>query len=129
METMEQLLNRQLDGQQRYVSISAYAFFSTDISFTHIFLQLHMVRGKGSVLRSSLVDDVTPEKVRDAWENVVDMSNAQRMNTITEASASLMEIIDQFESKGGNGAQAGSKYKDNFKYGNKDLILYALGGK
>lgn len=87
-----------------------------------------MVRGKGSVLRSSLTDDVTPEKVRDAWENVVDMSNAQRMNSITEASASLMEIIDQFESKSGNASQAGSSYKDNFKYGNKDLILYALGG-
>lgn len=87
------------------------------------------MRGKGSVLRSSLTDDVTPEKVRDAWENVVDMSNAQRMNTITEASASLMEIIDQLESKAGNAAQGGSKYKDTFKYGNKDLILYALGGK
>lgn len=88
-----------------------------------------MVRGKGSVLRSSLSDSVTPEKVRDAWENVVDMSNAQRMNSITEASASLMEIIDQLESKAGNASQAGSKYKDVFKYGNKDLILYALGGK
>lgn len=86
------------------------------------------MRGKGSVLRSSLADDVTPEKVRDAWENVVDMSNAQRMNSITEASASLMEIVDQLESKGGK-ASSGSKYKDNFKFGNKDLILYALGGK
>lgn len=90
-----------------------------------------MVRGKGSVLRSSLTDDVTPEKVRDAWENVVDMSNAQRMNSITEASASLMEIVDQFESESGKASSvnSGSKYKDNFKFGNKDLILYALGGK
>lgn len=93
---------------------------------------MHTVRGKGSVLRSSLGDDVTPENVRDVWQNVVDMSTAQRLNTITEASASLMEIIDQLESRAsGNAsqAQAGQKYRDNFKYGNKDLILYALGGK
>lgn len=91
-----------------------------------------MVRGKGSVLRSSLSDDVTPENVRDAWQNVVDMSNATRMNSITEASASLMEIVDQLEGRSGNAssqAGGGSKYKDVFKFGNKDLILYALGGK
>lgn len=90
-----------------------------------------MVRGKGSVLRSSLADDVTPENVRDAWQNVVDMSNAQRMNSITEASASLMEIVDQLEGTSNNASQGngGSTYKDNFKFGNKDLILYALGGK
>lgn len=89
-----------------------------------------MVRGKGSVLRSALADDVTPEKVRDAWDNVVDMSNAQRMNSITEASASLMEIIDQLESKSNNGGSPSTGgYKDNFKFGNKDLILYALGGE
>lgn len=87
------------------------------------------MRGKGSVLRSSLTDDVTPEKVRDAWQNVVDMSNAQRMNSITEASGSLMEIIDQFENSGGSNNAAGQAYKDNFKFSNKDLILYALGGK
>lgn len=89
--------------------------------------KVHMIRGKGSVLRSSLADSVTPEKVRNAWENVVDMTNAQRMNSITEASGSLMEIIDQFESKSGSQANDGSTYRDNFKFGNKDLILYALG--
>lgn len=71
---------------------------------------------------------MTPEKVRDAWQNVTDMSKAEKMNTITEASGSLMEILDQLEG-GKNTSQSNSNNKDNFKFSNKDLILYALGSK
>lgn len=90
--------------------------------------KVYTVRGNGAVLRSSLADDVTPEKVRDAWQNVTDMSKAERMNTITEASAGLMEILDKLES-GNSASHSNSENKDSFKFANKDLILYALGGE
>lgn len=91
--------------------------------------QLHTVRGKGAILRTSLAEDVTPEKVRDAWNQVIDMSKAERMGSITEATGSLVELLDQLD--GGQNAQeqSESKYQDQFSFGNKDLILYALGGK
>lgn len=94
------------------------------------FEQLHTVRGKGAILRTSLAEDVTPEKVRDAWDQVVDMSKAERMGSITEATGSLVELLDQLD--GGQNAsqtQGDSNYQDQFSFGNKDLILYALGGE
>lgn len=92
--------------------------------------KLHTIRGKGSLLRSSLSQDVTPENVRDAWEKVTDMSNAERMSSITEATGSLVELLDKLN--GAQGVQASSadqKHIDTFSFANKDLILYALGGK
>lgn len=89
-----------------------------------------MVRGKGAVLRSSLSESVTPESVRDVWSNVTDMSNAERLDSITEATGSLVEILDNLQSKAGDGNSSGSNQtSDNFTFNYKDLILYALGGK
>lgn len=88
-----------------------------------------MVRGKGAILRASLGDDVSPENVRDAWEKVVDMSKAEAMNSITEATGSLVEILDNLENSSDSNQTAVSEYSDNFSFNNKDLILYALGGK
>lgn len=90
--------------------------------------QLQTIRGKGAILRASLSDDVTPEKVRNAWDKVTDMSKAERMSSITEATGSLVEILDSFESNE-NSSNEPNKYTDNFTFGNKDLILYALGSK
>lgn len=88
------------------------------------------MRGKGSILRSSITEDVTIEKVRDVWTQVVDMSKAERMGSITEATGSLVELLDKMET----GTQShddgkNKEIKDDFTFGNKDLILYALGGK
>lgn len=89
------------------------------------------MRGKGAVLRSSISEDVTIENVRDAWSQVTDMSKAEQMGTITEATGSLVELLDKLEE--GQNAQKGSQKQgqvsDEFSFGNKDLILYALGGK
>lgn len=89
------------------------------------------MRGKGALLRTSLAEDVTPEKVRDAWDQVIDMSKAERMGSITEATGSLVELLDQLDGgqNGSSQTQGDSKYQDQFSFGNKDLILYALGGK
>lgn len=91
-------------------------------------LQLHTVRGKGTVLRASLSDDVTPENVRDAWAKVTDMSGAEHLNSITEATGSLVEILDSLEAPANASTNPSDNYSDTFAFNNKDLILYALGG-
>lgn len=57
------------------------------------------------------------------------MSNAEKMGSITEATGSLVEILDGFDQAGKSSNQASSTYTDDFSFANKDLILYALGGK
>lgn len=89
-----------------------------------------MVRGKGAVLRSSLSEDVTPESVRDAWSKVTDMKNAERLDSITEATGSLVEVLDSLQNtNSGDNNPEEDKKSDNFTFGYKDLILYALGGE
>lgn len=88
---------------------------------------MHTIRGKGAVLRSSVSENVTPENVRDAWEKVTDMQNATHVDSITEATGTLVELLDvmnvnQTESVAG-------EYTDEFSFTNKDLILYALGSE
>lgn len=72
---------------------------------------------------------MTPEKVRDVWQKVTDMSNAERMNSITEATGSLVELLDKLQT-GNIKAEPNSvqTFQDKFQFGNKDLMLYALGG-
>lgn len=91
---------------------------------------MHTVRGKGALLRASLADDVTPENVRDAWANVTNMNGAEHLNSITEATGSLVEILDNLEaSTAANGATStADEYSDTFAFNSKDLIVYALGG-
>lgn len=88
------------------------------------------MRGKGAILRSSLTEDVTPEKVRESWINVVDMSKSEQVDSITEATGSLVELLDKLEgAKDSSQTDFNKECKDEFTFGNKDLILYALGGK
>lgn len=86
------------------------------------------MRGKGAVLRTSLSEDVTLERVRDAWSNVTDMSGAEHVPNITAAATTLMELLDKME---GGAVQTGGNSKsttEEFVFGFKDVILYALGG-
>lgn len=70
---------------------------------------------------------MTPEIVRDSWGKVIDMNNAMHVESITEATGTLVGLldgmnIDQSESAAG-------EYTDEFSFTNKDLILYALGSE
>lgn len=85
--------------------------------------KVHFIRGKGSLLRTSISDGVTPEFVRDRWDAVTDMSQATHLNSIGEASASFMGILEELKSQ----PQATSKFEETFNYSARDLILYALG--
>lgn len=85
------------------------------------------------MLRSSLSEDVTIEKVRDVWSKVVDMSTADRVNSATEATSTLVELLDALDPSNrpnsSSSNQSGDDKLDEFIFCNKDLILYALGGK
>lgn len=58
------------------------------------------------------------------------MSKAERLDSITEATASLVDVIDNLQNTAGDENNNDSnQYSDNFTFNYKDLILYALGGK
>jgi len=40
------------------------------------------VRGTGALLRHKITDTVTPENVRDVWNQLTDMSQATRLDSI-----------------------------------------------
>ncbi|EDV99882.1 peroxisomal multifunctional enzyme type 2 [Drosophila grimshawi] len=88
--------------------------------------KVHMVRGKGAVLRPSLQETVTLENVQNAWNKVTDMSKTTHLNTIAEASGTLLEVLEKLNSNGDGGA-TDAVVEDDFTFGNKELILYALG--
>lgn len=87
---------------------------------------MHTIRGKGAVLRSSISENVTPEKVRDAWAKVIDMKNATHIESITEATGTLVELLDGMNI---DQPESVAEYTDEFSFNNKDLILYALGSE
>lgn len=55
------------------------------------------------------------------------MSGAEHLNSITEATGSLVEILDSLETPASTTTSA--DYSDTFAFNNKDLVLYALGGE
>lgn len=71
---------------------------------------------------------MTPENVRDAWAKVTDMSGAEHLNSITEATGSLVDILDSFSAANNGATSKANEYSDTFSFNNKDLVLYALGG-
>lgn len=79
------------------------------------------MRGKGSVLRPSLDEPVTLEYVDNVWNQVTDMSEATHLNAIAEASGSLLEVLENLKSADKDAVE------DTFEFGNRELILYALG--
>lgn len=85
--------------------------------------KVHFVRGKGTTMRTSIdQNSISPEYIKSVWSKVVDMSEAKHFDTITEATASLLEVIENLrDGKFVDGPV------DTFKFGSKDLILYALG--
>ncbi|XP_058820149.1 peroxisomal multifunctional enzyme type 2-like isoform X1 [Topomyia yanbarensis] len=85
--------------------------------------KVHFVRGKGSILRTSIDDDVTPEYVKSVWDKVTDMSDAKHLNAISEASLSLVDVLEKLR----EGKHAENSVTETFKFNFKDVILYALG--
>lgn len=86
--------------------------------------KVHFVRGKGAILRTSIEEGVTPEFVKSKWTTVTDMEEATHFKSMTEASASLMGILEELKNPS---PIASAEYKDTYTYNSRDLILYALG--
>ncbi|XP_058445687.1 peroxisomal multifunctional enzyme type 2-like isoform X2 [Malaya genurostris] len=85
--------------------------------------KVHFVRGKGSILRTSIDENVTPEYVKSVWDKVTDMSDTKHLNTITDASLALADVLEKLR----EGKFGENSVTESFKFNFKDVILYALG--
>nr|CAD7396471.1 unnamed protein product [Timema poppensis] len=86
----------------------------------------YLVRSQGSLLRSKITDNVTPEDVREHWGTVTDMSNAKHYPSIADVSATLTVALEEMKAN----AQSDSLSKvatHSLSYDKRDIILYSLG--
>ncbi|XP_021930726.1 peroxisomal multifunctional enzyme type 2 isoform X2 [Zootermopsis nevadensis] len=86
----------------------------------------YLVRSPGGLLRAQMNELVTPEAVRENWGKVTDMSAAVKLESIQEASGTLMTVLEQMKSNSGLSSD-GKSVVTKFQYTPRDLILYALG--
>lgn len=84
-----------------------------------------IVRADGALLRSTLNDGVSIEDVRNKWPQIVDLSNAKKLNTIGEASGALMNSLEKLRGGQSDNESEGVVYE----FTNKETILYALAGR
>lgn len=59
------------------------------------------MRSPGGLLRAQMNELVTPEAVRENWGKVTDMSAAVKLESIQEASGTLMTVLEQMKSNSG----------------------------
>lgn len=85
----------------------------------------HIVRSSGSILRSSISDGVTIEDVAQRWDKVTDMSTAEHLSSIQEATMGLVTALEKLRNL--ESAQEEDKMGP-YVFNSKDVILYALGG-
>lgn len=84
----------------------------------------HLIRANGCILRSKITDGVTIEDVAQKWSKVTDMSKAERLNSIQEATMGLVTALEKLR----NPNAESEEESDPYVFNNKDVILYALGG-
>lgn len=84
--------------------------------------KIHMVRGKGGLIRNSIDEIPTVENVKAKWDQITDMSNAKRFNSNVEVSSSFIQVIDRLKNPG-----IRSEFEDTYTYNFRELIMYALG--
>ncbi|CAG9858017.1 unnamed protein product [Phyllotreta striolata] len=83
-----------------------------------------IVRSNGALLRQKPEDQVSIEAVKDNWSTIRNLSNAQKLDTIEDATGALMASLDALR---GTGGDRNAEDVDSFEFCNKDTILYALG--
>lgn len=60
--------------------------------------KVNFMRSKGSLLRSSIDDDVNIEYVQNVWNKITDMSNAEEINS-TSVNMSLFNVLESLQNK------------------------------
>lgn len=80
----------------------------------------HIVRAIGVQLRKNITDNVSIENVRNVWDNITNTKNAKHFDSIQEVTGELMNGLNPT-------SEGESSEEDNFTFGSKDLIVYALG--
>lgn len=86
-----------------------------------------LVRANGALLRANFSDAVTIEKVRDSWSKITNMNDVKHMGSIHEATAALVESLEQTTS--GKTEDSSKDSTDLFEFNDRKYLLYALGGK
>lgn len=88
----------------------------------------YLVQGKGSVLRTSLGQTVTPEFVKKMWNKVTDMSAAHHCENSSQTIGNLMNMVEELKTaESQQSSSSSAEVTDEFEFVGKDLILYALG--
>lgn len=77
-------------------------------------------------MRKSTAENLSIEAVRDSWSSVTDMSDAKHLSSIQEVTGELMNSMADMQQDGGQAVNSG---KNVFNFNDRDLIIYALGGK
>lgn len=80
------------------------------------------IRGKGTFLRTSIDDDVDLDFVQKVWHKVTDTTDAEQLDS-TKSTTRLLGVLEQLKAKKTN------EIESTFRFGHKELILYALGSK
>lgn len=88
---------------------------------------MHMIQSQGAVIRVSLNDHPTPESVQREWHKITDMSNAKHLHSSADAMKNLMEKLEYLGGDQNNNNR--KEISNNFSFGSRDLILYALGSE
>ncbi|XP_050306233.1 peroxisomal multifunctional enzyme type 2-like isoform X2 [Anthonomus grandis grandis] len=85
-----------------------------------------VLRSNGALLRSSVKDNVTIEKVQQNWQKITDVNNAGILGSIQEATGALIESLEGLK-LGETAAKNSNEFTADFEFTNKDAIIYALG--
>ncbi|KAK9497186.1 hypothetical protein O3M35_004551 [Rhynocoris fuscipes] len=85
-----------------------------------------LVRGPGTILRHSINDIVTPEDVKNRWNDVTNIEKTEQLSSIQEATASLLEHLDKMRNPANSPTNDSNQeiYKHHITA--KDCILYSL---
>lgn len=87
--------------------------------------KLHYVRSHGKLLRTSNSPTFTIEDVQANWSQAMDMSKAKHLDNIQEATAAL---VDSINNNGSTDSESSGDDSNLFKIDNNKLILYSLAG-
>jgi len=86
-----------------------------------------LMRGKGALLRNSTTDIMSPEDVRTKWDTVTSLDHPEKIDSVEAATAGLLNVLEDLRVKKEPDEVGQKQINADFKYSEKDCILYSLG--